>query len=151
MKKQKIDKKIILERIDIIQKSLKKLEGLKSLTPGKFMLDENFAIAEHYLRYALEATFDICAHILSKIPGARIGSYAEMAEDMGRQELLPRTFVGEKFIEMVRCRNRLTHFYLEVTPKEMYSIIQNDLGDFEIFMKHIKKVIMDQKNNKSIN
>ncbi len=145
MKESKIDEKIILDRIDIIQKSLKKLEGLKSLTPGKFMLDENFAIAEHYLRYALEATFDICAHVLSKIPGARIGSYAEMAEDMGRQNLLPQKFVKEKFIEMGRYRNRLTHFYLEVKPKEMYDIIQSDLGDFEIFLKHIKKLLVSEK------
>jgi uncharacterized protein YutE (UPF0331/DUF86 family) len=64
MRSLKINKKIILERIDIIQKSLEKLNQLKKLTPGKFMLSENFAIAEHYLRYALEATFDICAHIL---------------------------------------------------------------------------------------
>ena len=70
MRELKVEKKLILERIAIIQKSLKKLNQLKGLTIGKFVLDENFAVAEHYLRYALEATFDICAHILSRIPGA---------------------------------------------------------------------------------
>lgn len=141
MKNLKINKKIILERIDIIQKSLKKLKKLKSLTPGKFMLGDNFAIAEHYLRYALEATFDICGHILSRIPGIKVDEYKQMAIEIGRQEILPMDFAEKKLDKMARYRNRLTHFYLEVAPKEMYGIIQNDLGDFEVFLKHIKKLI----------
>lgn len=56
------------------------------------MLDENFAIAEHYLRYALEATFDICAHILSTIPGAQVGEYKKMAIEMGKQGIIPSNF-----------------------------------------------------------
>jgi len=105
------------------------------------MLDDNFAIAEHYLRYALEATFDICAHILSRIPGAQVGKYREMAIEMGRQKIVPMDFAEEKLEKMTRYRNRLTHFYLEITPKEMYGIIQHNLGDFEVFLKHIKRVV----------
>lgn len=145
MKELKIDKKIILERIDIIQKSLKKLDGLKLLSPGKFMLDENFAQAEHHLRYALEATFDVCAHILSRTPGAYVGEYKKMAIEMGRHEIVPMKFAEKKLYEMGGCRNRLTHFYFEVKPKEMHKIIQNDLGDFEIFLKHIKKLLVNEK------
>lgn len=141
MKNLEIDRKIILERIDIIQKSLGKLNQLKTLTPGKFMLEENFAIAEHYLRYALEATFDICAHILSRIPGVRAEEYRQMAIEMGRQGFVPLDYAQEKLEKMAKYRNRLTHFYLEVAPKEMYGIIKNNLNDFDIFLKHIKKLI----------
>lgn len=144
MKDLKIDKKTILERIDIIQKSLKKLNNLKSLTPGKFMLDDNFAIAEHYLRYALEAIFDICAHILSTIPGAQVGEYRKMAIEMGKQKIIPMDFAKKQLYEMGGYRNRLTHFYLEVTPEEMYKIIQDNLGDFEVFIKQIKKLLTDK-------
>ncbi|MCD6500758.1 hypothetical protein J7K42_01930 [bacterium] len=31
--------------------------------------------------------------------------------------------------------------YFEIKPKEMYEIIQRNLGDFEIFLKHIKRVV----------
>jgi len=141
MENLKIDKKIILERIDIIEKSLKKLRGLQSLSPGKFMLDENFAVAEHYLRYALEATFDICAHILSRIPGAQVDEYKKMAIEMGKQKIISMTFVQKTLYKMAGYRNRLTHFYLEVTSKEMHNIVQNDLDDFKNFLKHIKKFV----------
>jgi uncharacterized protein YutE (UPF0331/DUF86 family) len=141
MKALKIKKKIILERIDIIQKSLDQLNKLKSLTLGRFMLPENFAIAEHYLRYALEATFDICAHVLSRIPGAQVEEYKKMAIEMGRQNLIPMKFAQNQLYKMAGYRNRLTHFYFEITPKEMYQILKENLGDFEIFLKYIKKLL----------
>lgn len=141
MKTLKIKKKIILERIDIIQKSLDQLKKLKLLTLGRFMLPENFAIAEHYLRYALEATFDICAHILSRIPGAAVDEYKKMAIEMGRQNLIPMKFAQNQLYKMAGYRNRLTHFYFEITPKEMYQILEKNLVDFEIFLKHIKNLL----------
>lgn len=141
MRELEINKKKVLERIDIIQRSLKKLNQLKGLTSGKFMLDENFAIGEHYLRYALEATFDICAHILSRIPGVKTDEYKQMAIEMGKQGFVPMDFAEGNLYKMAGYRNRLTHFYVEVSPEEIYDIIQNDLGDFEIFLKHIKKLV----------
>lgn len=137
----KLDKEIILEKFDIIQKSLARLEKLKPLSKGKFFLDDNFAIAEHYLRYALEATFDICAHILARIPGVKVDEYKEMALEMGKQKLVPGDFAEKKLYEMAGYRNRLTHFYFEVKPTEMHKIIHKDLGDFKVFMKHIKKIL----------
>lgn len=141
MQRGEINKEVIVDRLDHIQRSLERLGEMKKLTAGRFTLEDNFAIAEHYLRYALEATFDICAHILSRIPGARVGEYKVMAKEMGEQELLPGEFAEGPLEKMAGYRNRLTHFYFEITPKEMYEIIQKDLGDFEIFMRHIKKLL----------
>ena len=141
MKHLKIKKDIILDRISIIEDSLRRLENLKSLTFNKFLDGENFAIAEHYLRYALEATFDICAHVLSRIPGARVEEYKQMAVEMGRQKVVPMDFAEENLYKMAGYRNRLTHFYFEISPKEMHGIIQNRLGDFKILLKYFKRLI----------
>lgn len=144
MKNLPLKRENINEKLEIIEKSLSRLSELKNLSPGRFMLDDNFAIAEHYLRYALEATFDICAHILSRIPGVKADEYRKMAIEMGRQKIVSIDFAMGNFAEMAKYRNRLTHFYFEVTPEEMYNVIQNDLGDFEIFIKHIKKYLKKQ-------
>lgn len=141
MKNLKVDKKTILKRIDIIQESLGRLNALKTLTLSRFMFKDNFALAEHFLRYALEATFDICAHILSRIPGAEVGEYKKMALEVGKQKIVPINFAKDKLEKMAGYRNRLTHFYFEIGPREMYEIIQSDLGDFETFLKHIKKFL----------
>lgn len=144
MKNIPVKKNIINERLEIIERSLGRLNEIKKLSSGRFMLDDNFAIAEHYLRYAIESTFDICAHILSRIPGVKADEYRKMAIEMGRQEIVPIDFAVDKLEKMGKYRNRLTHFYFEINPNEMYGIIQNDLRDFEIFMKHIKKFLKKQ-------
>lgn len=141
MKNLKINRETIIHRIGIIENSLVKLEDLKSKPPKKFNEGETFAVAEHYLRYALEAMFDICAHVLSKIPGARVDEYKQMAVEMGRQKIVPMDFAEKKLYQMAGYRNRLTYFYFEVTPKEMHQIIHNNLDDFKIFLKHIKNVL----------
>lgn len=42
---------------------------------------------------------------------------------------------------MAGYRNRLTHFYAEITPGELHDILNNDLGDFETFLSAIKRVL----------
>jgi uncharacterized protein YutE (UPF0331/DUF86 family) len=140
MKNLEIDKKIIEDRIKLIELHLNRLKKMKKLPKSKFAQPDQFAIAAYNLRCALEATFDICAHILSRIPGAKVEEYKQMAREIGKQGVVPIDFAEKQLSQMAGYRNRLTHFYFEVSPKEMYGIIQNNLGDFEIFLKHIKKL-----------
>ena len=42
---------------------------------------------------------------------------------------------------MAGYRNRLVHFYHEVTDKELFSILKNNLSDMENFIKEIKAFI----------
>ena len=137
----KIDKEIILHRSKLIEKYLRRLKGLQGLSEGKFTLPDNLDVAAYNLRSALEATFDICAHILARIPGAEVDEYKKMAHEMGKQGVIPMSFAEGQLEKMAGYRNRLTHFYFEVTPPEMYGIIQNNLGDFETFLAHIKKFL----------
>lgn len=133
MRDLKLKHQVLLDRTAIIENSLVKLEKMKSLPAEEFLKGENFAIAEHYLRYALEATFDICAHILSRIPGVIVGEYKQMALQMGKNEIVPMNYAEENLNKMAGYRNRLTHFYFELSPKEMYEIIQTRLDDFRDF------------------
>ena len=82
-----------MSRIREIEKDIEKLSRFKDLSLQDFKTDDNFAIAEHYLRRALEAVFDIGNHILSRVP-----------------EAVPETFAKEKLIKMAGYRNRLIHF-----------------------------------------
>ena len=42
---------------------------------------------------------------------------------------------------MAGYRNRMVHFYGEITEKELYGIIQKELGDFLVFCKCIVKLL----------
>ena len=42
---------------------------------------------------------------------------------------------------MAGYRNRMVHFYSEITEKELHKIIQDNLQDFEKFCSYINKLI----------
>jgi hypothetical protein len=43
--------------------------------------------------------------------------------------------------KMAGYRNRMVHFYGEITEKEIYIIIQEELEDFYKFLVHVHKVL----------
>jgi len=142
MRKVPINREVILSRLEEIRKNVAEIEPFQNMEYKEFLEDKNFAVAEHFLRRALEAIFDIGSHILSRIPGARAGTYKEIAILLGKRKIVPQEFAQEKLTKMAGYRNRLIHFYLEVTEEELLKIIKEDLVDIEEFSEHIKKVLM---------
>lgn len=144
MKIEGLDEQVIENRLRLIDEYLTRLRKFQDMNKTEFAKTRNNNAAAWQLRSALEATFDICGHILSRIPGVSVSKYKKMAVEMGEQGILPEDFAEGSLYEMGGYRNRMTHFYNEITPKEMYNIIQNDLEDFEFFMKNIKELIEQQ-------
>ncbi len=66
--------KLNVEKIErhlaFIQECVEEMRKLSHLSEEEFLSDNrNYAATESYLRRALEAMFDICRHILSKMYG----------------------------------------------------------------------------------
>jgi uncharacterized protein YutE (UPF0331/DUF86 family) len=141
MRRVPLNKEVILDRIRIIEKSLYKLSAFKEISLEDFRSEENFAIAEHYLRRALEAVFDIGNHIVSRIPGERSSSYKEIALVLGKYNIVDKDFAENRLVKMAGYRNRLVHFYAEITEEEVYRIILSELIDLERFLSFIKLLL----------
>jgi uncharacterized protein YutE (UPF0331/DUF86 family) len=80
------------------------------------------------LRRALEAIFPVGRHILARAFGAGVSEYKEIAEGLkgngvltAEQASLRKTLVG--------YRNRMVHFYHEISNEELYQICAAQLGD----------------------
>lgn len=141
MKIPPLEKEVILVRIDGIEGELQELKGLGKLPLEEFSQGPGFKLAHYHLHRALEGVFNIGIHILSRIPGARAADYKEVAVKLGEQGIVDKKFAVTKLKEMAGYRNRLVHFYAEVTPEELYKIVKEDLGDFEFFLKSIKELL----------
>lgn len=90
---------------------------------------------------ALEGIFHISTHILSRIPGGQATEYKSIAKKMGELGIVDALFANEQLTQMAGYRNRLVHFYAEVSAEEIYDIIKNRLSDFDIFLTGVKKVL----------
>ncbi len=126
--------------LGFIIKSISKLKKLSSLTDEDFLEDDRPAVAESYLRRSLEAIFDIGRHIIAKSAGKGLVEYKEIAIALGQIEVITNQ-LAERLKLMAGYRNRLVHFYHEVTEKELYLIVKNNLSDIESFVKEIKTFI----------
>lgn len=132
--------KLIEDRLSFIVKALEKLRQLSKMEKEEFLKDDIPAVAESYLRRALECMFDIGRHILAKTAGKGFVEYKEIAKKLGENRILTMD-CSEKLILMAGYRNRLVHFYHEVSEEELFQILKENLSDIEQFVKEIKRFL----------
>jgi len=127
----------ILELVRFIETCLQEIGPFSKMPKEEFLADrKNPPFLESYLRRALEAVFDIGRHILAKTAGFREIEYKAIAKHLGEKEIVTRELSGILY-EMAGYRNRMVHFYKEVSPEELYDIAVNHLKDIERFTREI--------------
>jgi len=143
MDKPPLEKDAIIKRIDGIQGEVTELRNLAQIPLEEFQAGVGYKLAHYHLHRALEGVFHIGTHILSRIPGAQATEYKEIARKLGEHGIVEKEFANTKLLEMAKYRNRLVHFYAEITPQEIYDIVQKDLGDFDTFLSAVKKLLQN--------
>jgi len=143
-----LNTKLIEDRIGFINESIAKLKGFSKLNEEDFLEDDRPAATESYLRRSLEAVFDIGRHIIAKSAGKGIVEYKEIANALGQKRVITKN-LAERLRLMAGYRNRLVHFYHEITDKELYSILKNNLSDIENYVKEIGTFIEKYRTHKS--
>ena len=141
MKKQSLEKDTVIKRINGIQTEIAELQKLGMRSLDEFSSGYGYQLAEYHLHHALEGVFHIASHILSRIPGGQATEYAESARKFGEFGLIDKEFANTTLVKMAKYRNRIVHFYAQITPEEYYGIIKNNLNDFDIFLSAVKKVL----------
>lgn len=130
----KVSKRIVLDRISRIDKMVNEIQFLHLGSYAEFISDKrNIWAAESCLRRGLEALLDIGRHILAKGFATGVSEYKEIAEKLGENGVLEKedTILLKT---LAGYRNRLVHFYHEITEQELYQICKNELDD----LLHIK-------------
>ncbi len=132
-----VDKELIIDRLSRIREYLKHLREIGSLSKEAFLSDQrNYHSAARTLQIAIEACLDIGHHIISRKEFRRPKDYKDIFLILGDEKVLPFDF-SRSIMNMARYRNRLVHIYHEVTPEEIYDILQQPINDLEEFSKHI--------------
>jgi len=139
-----LNKEVLRTRISYIEDSLRSLERFKGVPFEKFHSNpDHFRIAFYDLHRSLEAIMDIGSHILSRIPGARPASYKDIPRLLDKYKIIPADFANQTLAKMAGYRNRMVHFYGEISERELYAIIQEELDDLYTFIGFIEKVLKD--------
>ena len=141
-----INKTLVYERLAFICEAVKKLESYSRIELKQFAGSDQAAAAESYLRRALEAIFDVGRHILSKLGEYELASeYKSIAVGLAKRGVVTPE-LGAQLVEMAGYRNRLVHFYHQVSDEELHEIIRHDLGDVRQFISEIKSFVAKGSN-----
>jgi uncharacterized protein YutE (UPF0331/DUF86 family) len=127
-----ISRRVIGDRLALIDEMLREIRGLPLGDHDSFFADHrNIWTVDACLRRNLEALLDIGRHILAKGFGIGVSEYKEIAARLQDRHVLADDEAGLLF-RMAGYRNRLVHFYHEITPDELYRICVGQLGDIEL-------------------
>jgi len=129
-----VDRAKLRSHLDFVRGNVRRLEQIRSGGRPAFLEDEvSQAAVARWLQTAIEALIDIANHVIAREGMGVPRAYSETMEILIREEVLPNDR-REAFLAMVRFRNRIVHLYDEVHPDEVWSILDNDLGDFDAFI-----------------
>jgi uncharacterized protein YutE (UPF0331/DUF86 family) len=141
--------KVIADRLAWIAAMLGEIRALPLDDSQAFFADSrNVWAAESCLRRALEALLDLGRYILAKGFGHGVTEYKETALRLGERGVLQPAEV-EMLRQMAGYRNRIVHFYHEVSQDELYQICAQRLGDIERVVDALRRWIQshpDQMN-----
>lgn len=131
MTPSRISEKVVTERVAWVRQML---QGIRTLPVGRaddFFADaRNVAAAESYLRRALEALLDLGRHLLARGFGRPANEYKEVARILHEEGVLDLE-TATLLAQMAGYRNRMVHFYDEVSGQELLEICTTRLGEVE--------------------
>lgn len=132
-----INEKVLASKVETIRRMLGGIAGLPLEVEAFFIGDFQMVSAgESMLRRALEALLDLGRHILAKGFGQAVVEYKQIGRALGEKGVLKPERV-RLLVDMAGYRNRLTHFYDEVGPEELYGILTTRVGDIEAVLDEI--------------
>lgn len=138
-----VDRATVMSRLSRIARSIERLKRLAEAPREDFLAPDSDlpAIAESHLRKSLEAVFDVGRHLLAKSGHAEFAQeYNSIASNLARLGIVP-AHMESTLVKMAGYRNRLVHFYHEISDEELHSIVCHNLNDLREFVEAIKEYV----------
>jgi len=142
----KIRAAVVAERISWVRKMIQSVEALPTDAYDEFVGDpRNVASAESYLRRGIEALLDLGRHILAKGFAVAVTEYKEIGTSLAKEGILSDEH-GILLRQIAGYRNRMVHFYHEVSHEELYRLSTQNLKDIENLLEALVHWLRDHPN-----
>jgi uncharacterized protein YutE (UPF0331/DUF86 family) len=126
-----IDLEKLRRKIQFVRDSVRQLEDVRAEGREAFLASSvSQAAATRWLQVAIEAIIDAANHVIAREGLGIPTTYQESLDLLIQHGVLARER-QETYRQMVRFRNRAVHLYAEITPAEIYGILESHMGDLE--------------------
>ena len=129
MTRSRANQRIVADRLAWVDRMLADIRSIPLSSIEVFEKDRrNIGAAESNLRRALEALLDLGRHLLAKVFGEAVAEYKTIADKLEKHDVLNQE-AAQQLRVLAGYRNRMVHFYHEITYKELYQICSKELDD----------------------
>jgi uncharacterized protein YutE (UPF0331/DUF86 family) len=140
-----VDQETLASILNNLKGYLSKLNILAALPKDDFLKDfTNTESAKHLLQVSIECSLDIAHHIVADEGYRTPSDYYDTFTVLHENGILPASFMPT-LRQMVSFRNRVVHLYWDVDNATVYRILQDNLDDFDEYIKYILDYI--ENNN----
>ena len=93
--------------------------------------------SERYLQLCIESCINVGNRLISMLqvdqPFDAPKTYADVFRELEKHKIIQN--LEPSMIGMTKFRNRLVHAYWNVSPNVVYDVIQDSLGDVDLFLR----------------
>jgi uncharacterized protein YutE (UPF0331/DUF86 family) len=123
--------------LSAIANAVSALKELQKLGYEEFARDHVLhGSAERDFQVATQAALDIASLILADQSVDIPAEYSSLFPKLAEIGVIPAEF-AQRLVGMAKFRNVLVHLYLEVDLQRVYTYIQHDLVNFELFARYV--------------
>ena len=137
-----VDRHIVRARIANIREYVALLRKIRGMSDESHFVNDPliYGNAERYLQLAIQAVLDVSNHIVADF-GANLPADNKELFDLLVKRKIVSLRLARKLTPMAGFRNLLVHEYMEIDRHRVYATLENDLGDFDAFIKAVSKLL----------
>lgn len=94
----------------------------------------------HLLQMGVQSCLDIGNHIISESSMRRPEEASEVFLILGENKIIP-SGLTEAMVRLAKLRNLIVHLYWKIDWEKIYSVLTEELNNFNLFEKHVIKFL----------
>ncbi len=136
-----VDREIVATRLGKLRDALRHLQRIATMAPEEYLASEtDRALAEHFLRLALEATLDTGNCVIAENGYRKPLHLRDIPLILAENGVLSAE-LSTRLARATGLRNRLVHAYTEIDHQLIFRVLREDLGDLEAFAQAIGRLV----------
>jgi len=132
-----VNMELLETRFREINDAVQSLEELLIRGFHRLSVHEKFSM-RYLIIQAVEASSSICLHILYEVYNERAEGFPQCFDRLGQKGIIP-SHLASNLASSARLRNLLVHRYWEIDDEKVFKSLEENLGDFEKFITHIRR------------
>ena len=134
-----VNRDVVVAKIAHIRESLNRLEEKQEISANHFLKDKDTQdIVLFNLQIAIQGCVDIASHIIADNDWGVVENLGGLFDTLARKKVISIK-TKKTMRKMVGFRNLIVHEYASLNMSLVYTLLKENLNDFNLFLREISR------------